>query len=110
MKAQQEIKLEPIDEEDLQSGTCEIIDTNLSIVNQGSNPRKIKKTAPKRKKSYNCTLCELKFSRKSDLKKHVLTDHAGIKPHKCRSCESSFARKFDLKRHIQSVHEGKKRS
>ena len=50
MKPQQEIKLEPIDDEELKNGPCEIIDTNLnSMVNQGSNPRKIKKTAPKQK-------------------------------------------------------------
>ena len=108
VKPQQEIKLEPIDEEELQSGPCEIIDTNLSIVKQGSNPRKIKKTALKRKKSHNCNLCSLNFSQKSDLKKHILTDHAGIKPFKCLSCESRFLRKFDLRFHIESVHEGKK--
>ena len=71
-----------------------------------SNPRDIKKTVRKRKKSYQCTLCESNFSRKSDLKKHIESDHAGLKPHKCPSCESSFSQKSNLKRHIAFVHKG----
>ena len=42
-------KLQPIDKEELQSGSCEIIDTNLSSVKQGSNPRKIKKQLQNKK-------------------------------------------------------------
>ena len=93
---------------ELENGLNEKEKMDFTDASCGSNPRNIKKTVRKRKKSYQCTLCESNFSRKSDLKKHIESDHAGIKPHKCQSCESSFARKFDLKKHIASVHEGKK--
>ena len=56
-----------------------------------SNPRNIKKTVPKRKKSYKCTLCQLSFPKQSDLKKHSASDHAGIKPHKCLSNERNHS-------------------
>ena len=84
------------------------LDAELENESRLSNPRNIKKTVPKSKKSYKCTLCELSFPKKSDLKKHSTSDHAGIKPHKCLSCESSFSEKSGLICHIASVHEGKK--
>ena len=93
---------------ELENGLKEIQNMDFQKASCGSNPRNIRKTVPNQNKFYNCTLCLLNFSRKSDLKEHILTDHAGIKPHKCLLCESSFAHKSQLKLHIASVHEGLK--
>ena len=82
---------------ELENGLNEKEKMDFTDASCGSNPRNIKKTVRKRKKSYQCTLCESNFSRKSDLKKHIESDHAGIKPHKCPSCESSFSKKGTLK-------------
>ena len=94
---------------ELENGLKEMQNMDFPNASCGSNPRNIRKTVPNKKKFHNCTLCVLSFSRKSDLKKHILTDHAGIvlvlpkihietvyegkKLHKCQSCDLSFAHK-----------------
>ena len=57
------------------------------------------------KKLFLCELCDYTFSLKSNLKKHILSDHEGNNPFNCEVCDYRSSRKGDLKKHISSVHE-----
>lgn len=49
-----------------------------------------------------CTICDHTFTRKHNLKAHLLT-HTNEKPFTCMICSSQFRRLYDLKRH-EKVH------
>ena len=55
--------------------------------------------------SFKCIICETSFTAKASLNSHLRSVHDQQKPFKCNTCDSSFARKDNLKTHIQSVHE-----
>ena len=55
-----------------------------------------------------CSICDKKFSRKAELKRHTDAVHEGKKPHKCSICDKSCSLKAELKAHIESIHEKKK--
>jgi hypothetical protein len=57
---------------------------------------------------FDCHICEKKFSRKDEIKRHTDSVHEKKKPHQCLICDKQFARKSDVKRHTDSVHEEKK--
>ena len=59
-------------------------------------------------KSYACFFCGKFFSRKANLKEHVLSVHEGQKNHKCGYCEKSYTESRSLKIHINTVHEGQR--
>ena len=59
------------------------------------------------KKKIPCTICSKTFDR-TNMKRHILTVHEGVKPFKCTLCVTTFSTKTHLKRHIAGVHEGKK--
>ena len=59
------------------------------------------------KEPFNCSICNVTFLYKEDLKKHACVLHDD-KPFKCSECDLGFAKKVELKRHINSVHDGKK--
>lgn len=54
-----------------------------------------------------CKFCGNKY-RKDKLKEHISAVHEGKKPHKCELCNASFGRIWDMKTHIQSHDKGKK--
>jgi uncharacterized Zn-finger protein len=47
--------------------------------------------------------CNKSFSKKPNLKSHLVT-HSGERPFACRQCAMAFTRKHDLKRHLISIH------
>ena len=57
------------------------------------------------KKSYKCEICGAAFGQNQHLDKHVLSIHEKKKPFKCEICEINFAEKNTLKKHILAVHE-----
>ena len=61
-----------------------------------------------KKKAHKCLICDSNFSSTDSLKQHITTVHEGKKPHKCLICDSNFSSTSDLKRHIAAVHEGTK--
>ena len=54
-------------------------------------------------KQLKCELCELEFSRKDPLQRHMRTVHSS-KQLKCELCDYVSQRKENLKRHHNSVH------
>ncbi|KAL9974065.1 hypothetical protein ACROYT_G011063 [Oculina patagonica] len=62
--------------------------------------------AKKAAASYECRTCERTFSRKDNLKRHILV-HTREKPHVCPLCNKRFARPGDLKRHKKRVHQNR---
>ena len=53
---------------------------------------------------YPCEICNVSCLEKSGLKVHMMT-HTGEKPFSCVVCQKRFARKFDCRKHQQKVHE-----
>lgn len=49
-------------------------------------------------KNFTCAECQMYFSRKHDLKRHLKT-HSGVKPYICPLCTRSFSRNDALSRH-----------
>ena len=56
----------------------------------------------------SCSICQVSFSIKSSLKRHIEAVHEGTKAHKCSICDYTSSYKDKLKRHIEAVHGGKK--
>ena len=56
---------------------------------------------------YECNSCEKGFLKEETYKRHILTDHAGLKPFKCTICSTEFSAKKALKVHMASFHENK---
>ena len=54
--------------------------------------------------NYDCGECGYITSRKSSLKKHIVSVHEKIKKHACRQCEYSASLAGNLKQHIEQVH------
>ena len=55
------------------------------------------------KKPFKCMICDVSFSQKYTMKKHIAAVHEGNKPYKCDTCDASFAEKLKLTRHIRSL-------
>ena len=49
-----------------------------------------------REKSFECDMCQSKFTLKGSLKVHITTVHEGDKPLKCDMCNSKFSQKGKL--------------
>lgn len=61
----------------------------------------------KESKNHQCSKCDKRFSRPSQLKTHSFT-HSGEKPHQCPTCHKFFNVASNLKRHIRT-HSNTKR-
>jgi len=59
------------------------------------------------KTQFNCPICNLNFSKPSNVRMHIKIIHEG-KKHDCPFCNKKFSYAGDLRRHIDSIHEGKK--
>ena len=57
----------------------------------------------KRKRTYECDVCEKRFRDSYNLKKHVHI-HTNEKPYECDVCEKRFTTSSDLQRHVRNVH------
>ena len=55
-------------------------------------------------------MCDLAFSKKENLKKHIREIHVRDKSFRCNICDVMFSRKQDLNQHIAKDHEGKKQN
>ena len=82
------------DEKSLNSINCLICNKNFANV---KSLKLHKKRIHQKKKKHQCTLCESKFAKKSNLTQHIAT-----------FCPAKFAYTSVLKRPIKTVHEGKK--
>lgn len=78
------------------------------------NPTSPRKLAEKRKKIYECTICQKTLSQPHSLKRHTKTIHGddrpkyqGMKPRNCTPCQKNFPTPYLLKRHIQATHSGR---
>ena len=64
-------------------------------------------TKPKKpEKPFHCMICLKSFTRKNNLKQHML-GHTNSKPFKCPDCCKAFRKKTNLKSHM-STHSGEK--
>ena len=57
-------------------------------------------------KPFKCKICDYKSATKGNLKRHIEGVHEGIKPFKCTICGFEYSEKRYLSKHIESVHEG----
>ena len=59
----------------------------------------------KRKKPFECAVCQIGFAEHSKLTKHISDVHEESKPVKCSKCEHTFHTKFNLNRHFASKYQ-----
>ena len=59
-------------------------------------------------KSFECDLCESKFTQKESLKAHIASVHEEEKLFECDIYENAFTQKENLKVQIASIHEGER--
>ena len=55
---------------------------------------------------FNCEQCEMQFTRKDNLKKHVQLAHEGKPDYICPVCQKGFVHKRDFTVHCENVHKG----
>lgn len=70
---------------------------------KASDLRKHKNVVHDKLKPFNCTLCPKQFALKEQLRYHM-DNHQNVRPHQCDDCPMSFARKHHLERHIKIFH------
>ena len=59
------------------------------------------------KTPFDCSICDIDFSLKCTLRKHVKQIHENKSQHTCLICGHNYSLKCTLKNHIGSVHENK---
>lgn len=75
-----------------------VINESIMILHE-ENPTD---TDENNEKKYLCPQCQNTFTRKHNLKSHLLT-HTDQKPFACSNCPSQFRRQYDLRRH-EKIH------
>ena len=58
------------------------------------------------KRKYTCDECDYQTDRNTNLKRHKLGKHAGVK-YSCQQCDGQFSTQDNLKRNWYSKHDGK---
>ncbi|ORX54500.1 hypothetical protein DM01DRAFT_1335634 [Hesseltinella vesiculosa] len=77
--------------------------TNTSVKPVAKEPEAKKKKTPVRRQIYECRYCPYTSNRSNNKNEHELThDPNRVKGFACLVCQKRFARKHDLKRHHQS--------
>lgn len=89
----------------IENSPQEIQDQNMSDINN-NNTEEDNKNGENEEKKFSCPHCDHKFTRKHNLKSHLLI-HTKEKPFSCSICSSKFRRLHDLKRH-EKLHTGEK--
>jgi len=87
------------------SGTSDEDTDYYPIVHIQRKNRKSK--TPKENRRHGCNLCDKKFVRPAELKRH-LTTHTNERCYKCEICSTSFKRADHYRSHYKSVHSEKK--
>ena len=54
---------------------------------------------------HQCKLCDLKVTTERSLKKHILTIHEGKSPFECNQCDAKYRTRTTLYKHIREIHE-----
>lgn len=60
------------------------------------------------KMTYTCKYCGACFAKNSNVKRHVIEVHVGLRLYECEYCLSNFKSKRHLDRHKTAIHEKKK--
>jgi len=76
---------------------CECGKTFSKLNNMKSHARLHQKDKP-----HNCTICDRKFVRKHDLKRHQNTHVENYKPFDCHNCGTQFTRLDAMHRHLKA--------
>ena len=79
----------------------EYVKKHVKIVHEGHKPEA-------RSRNHKCPQCGKAFIQPSDLRRHVVAVHEGLKQHVCVTCGKAFSDYANLRKHIRSVHEGQK--
>ena len=58
---------------------------------------------PQEQGSHKCPTCDDSFSRKENLKRHMIT-HTRNDPHKCNECSAQYTRLDNLREHVKLKH------
>ena len=56
-------------------------------------------------KMHQCKFCDLKVTTERSLKKHILTIHEGKRPFECKQCDVKYKTRTTLYKHIREIHE-----
>ena len=80
---------------DLHLSTAHKNETNVSIPH-------------KERKSLECEICGVRFTRELKMNKHLVLVHGQEKPFKCERCDYNCIQKQSMNQHVVSVHEKKK--
>ena len=56
--------------------------------------------------TYSCDLCDYKAKQSTNLNYHKIAKHSDCNPFECPNCRKPFSDKSNLQRHIKSQHEG----
>lgn len=64
---------------------------------------KVTKSAPKRNAKIECSLCNITFPKRSNLRVHIKTSHSGL-PYICTLCSENCDSQQELMDHKKSVH------
>ena len=78
----------------------------IMVESIGSDEENLNEKCSPRKK-HKCIECDKTFSKKSNMKAHMLV-HTGEKPYKCHVCANSYRQKAHLMMHIQVLHQGER--
>ena len=54
---------------------------------------------------HQCKLCDLKVTTERSLKKHILTIHEGKRPFECKQCDVNYRTRTTLSKHIREIHD-----
>ena len=58
-----------------------------------------------KKKSFQCSICDKKFSARLTFVKHYKVIHEKVKEFKCKFCGKEFGQKARMITHVESIHE-----
>jgi KRAB domain-containing zinc finger protein len=53
---------------------------------------------------HQCKLCDLKVTTERSLKKHILTIHEGKSPFECKQCDAKYRTRATLYKHTREIH------